>query len=76
MNAPPHGRFEQSFMFHMIRDFFLLLLAVAAVELGIRYAALLYDFRTAEPQRVQRAAAQLAEDVKSIMLNAGGPTAA
>lgn len=63
-------------MFHMTRDFFLLLLAVAAVELGIRYAALLYDFRTAEPQRVQRAAAQLAEDVKSIMLNAGGPTAA
>lgn len=76
MNAPPAGRFEQSFMFHMIRDFFLLLLAVAAVELGIRYAALLYDFRTAEPQRVQRAAGQLAEDVKSIMLNAGGPTAA
>jgi HAMP domain-containing protein len=72
----PSGRFEQSFMFHMIRDFFLLLLVVAALELGIRYAALLYDFRSAEPARVQRAAGQLAEDVKSIMLNAGGPTAA
>lgn len=33
------GRFEQSFMFHMIRDFFLLLLLVAGVELAIRYAA-------------------------------------
>ena len=40
------GRFEQSFVFHMIRDFFLLLLAVAAVEMAIRYAVLLYEFRT------------------------------
>ena len=70
------GRFEQSFVFHMIRDFFLLLLAVAGVELGIRYGALVYDFRHAEPARVDRAASQLANDVKSIMLNSGGPTAA
>jgi hypothetical protein len=70
------GRFEQSFMFHMIRDFFLLLLAVAAIELAIRYAALRYDFSRLEPQRVDRAAQQLANDLKSIMLNAGGPTAA
>ena len=70
------GGFEQSFMFHMIRDFFLLLIAVAALELGIRYAALLYDFRTSEATRVDRAASQLANDVKSIMLNSGGPTAA
>lgn len=76
MNTSPSGRFEQSFMFHMIRDFFLLLIVVAALELGIRYAVLLYDFRTNEPARVQRAAAQLAQDVESIMLNAGGPTAA
>lgn len=70
------GRFEQSFVFHMIRDFFLLLLAVAAVELAIRYAVLLYEFRTAEPARVSRAAEQLANDIKSIMLNSGGPLAA
>ena len=70
------GRFEQSFMFHMIRDFFLLLLLVAAVELGIRYAALRWDFRETEPRRVDRAAQQLANDVKSIMLNSGGPMAA
>ncbi len=76
MTTSPSGRFEQSFMFHMIRDFFLLLIVVAALELGIRYAVLLYDFRTNEPARVQRAAAQLAQDVESIMLNAGGPTAA
>jgi len=70
------SRFEQSFMFHMIRDFFLLLLAVAAVELGIRYAALRWDFSRHEPQRVERAAQQLASDIRSIMLNSGGPMAA
>jgi len=76
MKASQIGRFEQSFMFHMIRDFFLLLLIVAAVELSLRYALVLYDFRYGEPARVDRAAQQLAADVKSIMLNAGGPTAA
>jgi methyl-accepting chemotaxis protein len=74
--ADSSSRFEQSFMFHMIRDFFLLLLAVAAVEMTIRYAALRWDFARAEPLRVERAAQQLANDIKSIMLNAGGPIAA
>jgi len=72
----PSSRFEQSFMFHMIRDFFLLLLLVAAVEMAIRYVSLRLDFARDEPQRVQRAAQQLANDVKSIMLNSGGPLAA
>ena len=70
------GSFEQSFMFHMIRDFFLLLLVVAAVELAIRYAVLRYNFAQSEPARVDRAAEQLANDVRSIMLNSGGPNAA
>jgi methyl-accepting chemotaxis protein len=70
------GRFEQSFMFHMIRDFFLLLIVVAGLELGIRYVAVVYDFKVNEPQRVERSAEQLANDVKSIMLNSGGPIAA
>ena len=70
------GRFEQSFMFHMIRDFFLLLLVVVGAELGIRYGVVRYEFHHQEPARVERAAQQLAADVKSIMLNAGGPTAA
>lgn len=70
------GQFDQSFMFHMIKDFFLLAMLVAAVELTIRYAALRYDFSAQEPARVDRAAQQLASDVKSIMLNSGGPLAA
>ncbi len=76
MKATGIGRFERSFMFHMIRDFFVLLVVVTLAELAIRYALVLYEFRSAEPARVQRAAAQLADDVKSIMLNSGGPTAA
>ena len=76
MKETSYGRFEQSFMFHMIRDFFLLLIVVAGLELGIRYAAVVYDFKSNEPERVARAAQQLADDVKSIMLNSGGPTAA
>jgi len=63
-------------MFHMIRDFFLLLLLVAAVEVTIRYASLRWDFAHAEPKRVELAAQQLANDVRSIMLNSGGPLAA
>lgn len=70
------GGFEQSFMFHMIRDFFLLLLLVAAVELGIRYVSLRLDFVRQEPARVTAAATQLANDIRSIMLNSGGPLAA
>jgi HAMP domain-containing protein len=70
------SRFEQSFVFHMIRDFFLLLLLVAVVELAIRYLALRWDFARNEPARVALAARQLANDVKSIMLNSGGPLAA
>ncbi len=76
MKKSASGRFEQSFMFHMIRDFFLLLLVVVAVELAIRYSVVLYEFNQHEPARVERAAQQLAADVKSIMVNSGGPTAA
>ena len=68
--------FEQSFMFHMIRDFFLLLVLVATVEMSIRYAAVRLEFANKEQTRVDQAAQQLANDVKSIMLNSGGPLAA
>ena len=44
MKASAVGRFEQSFMFHMIRDFFLLLVAVTVIELTIRYARCCMNF--------------------------------
>jgi methyl-accepting chemotaxis protein len=68
--------FEQSFIFHMIKDFFLLLLLVATAEMGIRYAVVRYDYASKEQARIDQAANELANDVKSIMLNSGGPLAA
>ena len=68
--------FEQSFVFHMIKDFFLLLLLVATAEMGIRYAVVRYDYASKEQARIDQAANELANDVKSIMLNSGGPLAA
>ena len=72
--ARERGFFERSFMFRMIRDFFLLLVIVAVLELGLRYAQY-YEFKNNEPARVQ-VADKLSNDIRSIMLNAGGPTAA
>ena len=60
----------------MIRDFFLLLLLVTCVELGIQYAAMVYKLQTTEQSRIDASAQGLADDIKAIMLNSGGPTAA
>lgn len=76
MQTAGFGRFEQSFVFHMIRDFFLLLIVVTAIELGIRYGVVVYEFEQHDRQLVDLAAKQLASDVRSIMLNSGGPVAA
>jgi methyl-accepting chemotaxis protein len=76
MKPTDFGRFEKSFTFHMMRDFFLLLVLVAAVEMGVRYASMTYEFKTTEQERLNKAAQQLADDVKAIMLNSGGPVAA
>ena len=46
MKTSDFGRFEKSFTFHIMRDFFLLLVLVAAVEIGVRYASMTYEFQT------------------------------
>jgi len=69
-------RFDQSFVVHMIRDFFLLLLAVALLELVARLVIVAYDFETSGHTQTRLAAEQLAKDVRSIMRNEGGPVAA
>ncbi|MBA4178480.1 MAG: hypothetical protein C0505_18260 [Leptothrix sp. (in: Bacteria)] len=53
-------------MFHMIRDFFLLLLLVAGVEMAIRHVARRWDFGCREPVRVERAAQQLPCSTRSV----------
>ncbi len=69
-------RFDDSFSIHMIRDFFLVLLGVILIELGIRFALVIYDFNTEQKIVTQRTAERLATDVQSIMLNRGGAVAA
>ena len=68
-------RFDDSFVIHMIRDFFLALLAIIVLELGVRYALVINDFNTRFKVATQRTAERLANDVRSIMLNQGGPVA-
>ncbi len=70
------GRFDQSFVVKMIKDFFLLLLFVGALELGIRYGIVLYDFEQEEPEATKVAAERLASDIRDVMINSGGPVAA
>ncbi|WP_158275542.1 methyl-accepting chemotaxis protein [Maritimibacter sp. 55A14] len=73
--APPH-RFDDSFVLRMIRDFFFGLLMIIALELGARYALVLWRYNNQEVARTEAAARNLAEDVRAIMLNRGGPVAA
>lgn len=76
IDASRLGRFDQSFIVRMIKDFFLLLLVVAALELGIRFTLVLYDFYEKENTVTRVAAERLASDVRRIMMNSGGPVAA
>lgn len=69
-------RFDHSFALHMIRDFFLILVVLVVIELGVRLAYVLYEFYHEDAERAHLSAERLAADVKSIMLNSGGPVAA
>lgn len=44
--------------------------------MGIRYSTVIYEFEHHDRQMVDLAAKQITADVKSIMLNSGGPIAA
>jgi methyl-accepting chemotaxis protein len=73
---PAPGRFDDSFLIYMVRDFALLLALVATLELGIRFATVLYHFRNDGQIETESIADALARDVRSIMMNSGGPVAA
>ncbi|TVP70730.1 MAG: methyl-accepting chemotaxis protein [Rhodobacteraceae bacterium] len=75
-NSPLIGRFDQSFLIHMIRDFFVILIAVTVLEFTLKAGLVYYDFRVNGPGQVESAAGDLAENVHSIMRNEGGPVAA
>lgn len=69
-------RFDESFVVRTLRDFFLALVFVIVVEFGVRFAVVIGNYYIDEKLRTREAAEQLAADVKSIMLNRGGPVAA
>lgn len=75
-NGSKLGRFDQSFVIRMIRDFLLALTIIVVVELGGRLLLAFNHFAREDREATEVAADQLAQDVKDIMLNRGGPVAA
>lgn len=69
-------RFDQSFVIRMIRDFLLALTIIIVVELGGRLLIARYEFAHEGKDTTELAAERLASDIRDIMLNQGGPTAA
>jgi hypothetical protein len=69
------GRFDQSFVIRMIRDFLLALTIIVVFELGGRLLLAFNHFAREDREATDVAAEQLAQDVKDIMLNRGISTA-
>jgi len=70
------GRFEFFFLVHMIKDFFLVLLAVRILEFALKAAAVYFNYSVHGASEAQVVADELVENVRSIMRNEGGPVAA
>ena len=75
-SAATAERFDESFLIRTIRDFFLALIVVIALELGFRFVLVLYDYHVEQKRETDLVAERLASSVKAIMLNSGGPVAA
>jgi len=60
----------------MIRDFFVILLLVAVLEFALKAAIVVWEFDTSGRENTQAAAREVADNVRSIMVNEGGPVAA
>jgi len=70
------GGFESSFLITMIRDFFIILVLVTALEFALKAALVVYEFDTAGATKAAEVADEVAGNVRAIMLNEGGPVAA
>jgi HAMP domain len=75
-SSPTIGRFDKSFLVHMIQDFFLVLLAVSVLEFALKAVFVYYNYTVNGVSEAQIVADDLAENVRSIMRNEGGPVAA
>lgn len=75
-NSPMIGRFDKSFLVHMIRDFFVVLVIVTAVEFSLKAGLVFYNYQVDGADEAEVVAEDLADNVRSIMRNEGGPVAA
>lgn len=73
---PSIGRFDKSFLIHMIRDFFIILVLVTIVEFSLKGGLVWYNYVVNGEQEAAVVAEDLADNVRSIMQNEGGPVAA
>ena len=70
------GRFDRSFLIQMIKDFFLILVIVTVLEFALKVGLVAWDFHANGEDRARERAGEIADNVRSIMLNEGGPVAA
>ena len=70
------GRFDKSFLVHMIQDFFLVLLLVTALEFALKAGKVYWDYHSNGEAQAEEVAKELVSNVESIMRNSGGPVAA
>lgn len=69
-------RCDQSFLVRMIKDVFVILVAVTAVEFSIKAGLVAWAFRTGGETSARSVAEEVANKVREIMRNEGGPVAA
>lgn len=70
------GRFDKSFLIHMIKDFFLVLLLVTVLEFALKAGKVYYNYQSNGEAEALVVAQELVANVESIMRNSGGPVAA
>lgn len=70
------GRFDQSFLIQMIKDFFVILVIVTVVEFSLKAGLVFWNFESRGEADAEAAATEIADNVRSIMANEGGPVAA
>ncbi len=70
------GRFDKSFLIHMIKDFFVVLLLITVLEFTLKAGKVFWDYHTNGESQALVVAEELVSNVQSIMSNSGGPVAA
>ena len=70
------GRFDKSFLIHMIKDFFLVLVLVSIIEFALKAGKVYWDYRANGESQAQEVAEEISDNIVSIMSNSGGPVAA